>query len=81
MEKILITKEEVIEDSEITVWFIEKDNGAILININKILNETITDCDWIGKEKKFLSVEYISLSCQIVAASTKHEKKTINITK
>jgi len=55
---ILITKEEIVEDNEVTIWYIDKDNGAILININKILDETITDCNWIGRDNKFLSVEY-----------------------
>jgi|WetSurMetagenome_2_1015567.scaffolds.fasta_scaffold303119_2 hypothetical protein len=58
MKTILTSKEEIIDGEEVTVWYIDKGDGTILINLNKILEEEISDCEWLGTKNKFLAANY-----------------------
>lgn len=58
METILTSKEEIIDGEEVTVWYIYKGYGAIIINLNRILDEEISECTWLGTKQKYLNVDY-----------------------
>jgi hypothetical protein len=55
----ITTTTEIIEDEEITVWWLDKNNGTILINLNKALDEErVTACYWIDSQQTFLQIQY-----------------------
>ncbi|HPT72169.1 MAG TPA: hypothetical protein PLE74_07800 [Candidatus Cloacimonadota bacterium] len=58
MSTNITTTIETVEGENVTVWRIEKDEGAIVININKILGEDVTDCHWEGNHQTYLIAEY-----------------------
>ncbi|MBS1650441.1 MAG: hypothetical protein JSU07_00385 [Bacteroidetes bacterium] len=60
IKTIEVPDEDYSEESgeTITHYLIDKDDGAIVININKILEESISECSWYGNDKKFIGVDY-----------------------
>lgn len=54
----LKSEQQIIDDDEITVWILDKGNGTIIININKLFNDTINECDWLDDGHQFLQVMY-----------------------
>jgi len=54
----LISKEEHIDNDIVYNWFIIKNNGAITIHLNKIIEETISECSFIDKNNKYIEVLY-----------------------
>jgi len=58
MKAILTSKQEIINDNEATVWYIDKGDGAILINLNKILVEDISECNWLSEKGKYILANY-----------------------
>lgn len=58
MKTTLTSKEEIIDGEKVMVWHIDKGDGAILININKVLEEEISECTWLGKKSSILEVCY-----------------------
>ena len=52
----LYSVETIIDEEEIETWYLDKDEGAIVTNINKLFGSTVTDCYWIDdNENKFIS--------------------------
>jgi len=58
MKVELKSKKEIIDDEEITIWQLDKNDGAIVITINKLFDDTICECDWLDDKHKFLQVMY-----------------------
>jgi hypothetical protein len=58
MKSKITSTVEIIDDEEITIWRLEKDDGTEVININKLFDEDISNCFWQDEDHKFLIVEY-----------------------
>ena len=38
--------------SDVTIWEAQLNNGAIILNINKIMNVLPNECFWLGEKKQ-----------------------------
>jgi hypothetical protein len=60
MKPKLIQIEKTIDDEITTTeWFLDIDEGATVININKKFKDHIEYCEWIDEKKNFIRVNYI----------------------
>lgn len=59
MDIEIITEETLIDNDEVTIWKLNKGNGAIIIDLNKLLDLVITDCDWLSANKKYMQLQYV----------------------
>ena len=72
MKTIITSTEEIVQNEKVIIWRIEKNDGAILININKLIDEGISECRWQDEKQKFLIVEYNDWdSNELIAIVTK----------
>jgi hypothetical protein len=53
----LKSTQELIDDVEVTIWWLDKNEGAIVYNINKLLNEDVIEC-WFENNQKYIEVMY-----------------------
>jgi hypothetical protein len=49
---------EMIDGEEIAVWQIFKNDGTLLIDLDKAIDEGITECYWLNEFRQFMIVEY-----------------------
>ncbi|MBQ4915284.1 hypothetical protein J8L85_12600 [Maribacter sp. MMG018] len=54
----IITYQEIVEGDEVTKYKLNKNNGTILIDLEKLLNATVTECEWLGEDKSYLELMY-----------------------
>lgn len=54
----IIAEESIIEGEEITIWKLSQDDGAIVFDLNKLLDLYISECYWIDEDKKFIILQY-----------------------
>jgi hypothetical protein len=52
----LIEREEVVDGSEITVWYLKRNGKEI--NVNALFNGHVSECYWLDKNKNYLQVSY-----------------------
>ena len=72
MKTIITSTEEIVQNEKVIIWRIEKNDGAILININKLIDEGISECRWQDEKQRFLIVEYNDWdSNELIAIVTK----------
>jgi hypothetical protein len=50
--------EEIIDGIEITTWQIDRNYGALVITLNKILNKSIIECEWLDDKHNYIQVMY-----------------------
>lgn len=50
--------EEIKDGNEIINWQIDIDYGTKVISINKLLNKSIIECDWLDDKHEYLEVMY-----------------------
>ncbi len=55
----LKSKTEIIDEEEITTWQIDKNDGAIVITLNKLIEDTICECMWVDTNRTYLQVMYM----------------------
>ncbi len=54
----IITYQENVEGDEVTKYKLDKGNGTIVIDLEKLLNATVSECEWLGEDKSYLQVMY-----------------------
>lgn len=57
----LITEDSLVDNEEYTTWKLDKNDGAVVINLNKALELDITECHWLDANNKFLQIMYSEL--------------------
>jgi hypothetical protein len=72
MKTIITSTEEIVDNETVNIWRIDKNDGTILINLNKLIGEGISECRWQDEKQKILIVEYIDWdSNELIAIVTK----------
>ncbi len=54
----LQTKIEIINGEEFTIWQLNKNDGAIVITLNKTFDYEIIECGWLDDKQQFLEIMY-----------------------
>lgn len=52
----LISEEKIIDNEEVTSWKLDKGNGAVITDLDKLLDIDIIECTWLGNEKQYIEV-------------------------
>ncbi len=58
MDIEIITEETIIDNDAVTLWKLNKGNGAIIIDLNKLLDLSIVECEWLSQNKKYIILQY-----------------------
>lgn len=58
MNTKILTFETVIEDEIVENYKLDRGNGTIIINLNKLLDSGVSDCRWIDDKNKYLQLMY-----------------------
>jgi hypothetical protein len=77
MKTTITSTAEIIDEEEVNIWRIDKNNGTILININCLLDEGVSDCRWQDDEQKYLIAEYYDWTGNEVCAIIKNDGQII----
>ena len=58
MKTRITSTEEIIDNQTVSIWRLENDEKETVININKLINEDVSNCFWQDDAEKYLTVEY-----------------------
>ena len=49
---------EIVDDDEVTIWRIDKGDGIVLINLNLLFDDCVSECEWLDDGHKLVQVMY-----------------------
>ena len=68
MKPQLIKRIEIIDnDEEKEKWLIYRDNGAVIIDLEKKIDRHIIECSWIDEERKYIELFYSFMDYEVFA--------------
>ncbi|MDJ1497663.1 hypothetical protein QNI19_32285 [Cytophagaceae bacterium DM2B3-1] len=68
---------QMFQGEEITVWQVEKKNGAVIITINQLFDDHIFDCQWLDEKQTYLKVFYTDWDSNELCAIVNPDGKII----
>ena len=55
----IIASEEIVDGEEVTIWRLNKDEGTVVVNLNKLLDNGVCECYWLGEKHHYLQVMHV----------------------